>query len=74
MSTTTRKSLGGGGVAGVEEMRKYAPELGARYTVYISTRDLRRRNCAGNQVIVGAIGMSAASMWPYKMLTGLLKY
>lgn len=56
-------------VRAVEEMRKLVPELGARFTIYTKKEDLKDRSCP--EGTVGAIGMPAASMWPYKMVTGL---
>ncbi|RSL83278.1 hypothetical protein CEP51_004603 [Fusarium floridanum] len=55
----------------VEEMREYAPALGKRYTIYTSREDLRSRNVSDE--CIGAIGMRAGSMWPYKMVTALLE-
>lgn len=58
-------------VAALEEMREYAPTLGSRYTAYTSRNELRALNCS--DLVVGAIGMPAATMWPYKMVTGLFE-
>ncbi|CAH0023344.1 unnamed protein product [Clonostachys rhizophaga] len=53
----------------VEDMKKHAPSLGEIYRVYTAKEDLKARNCP--EECLGAIGMPAASMWPYKMVTGL---
>ena len=58
-------------VAAVEEMRRQDPKLGARYTIYDSRQKLRTLHVS--DTAVGAIGMAAATMWPYKMVTGLLE-
>ncbi|OJJ08769.1 hypothetical protein ASPVEDRAFT_144899 [Aspergillus versicolor CBS 583.65] len=57
-------------VSAVMEMRTVAPQLGALYTIYTSRKDLDKRNCS--KQVLGAIGMRAASLWPYKFVTGLL--
>ncbi|KAH7007025.1 FAD dependent oxidoreductase-domain-containing protein [Ilyonectria destructans] len=54
----------------VEDMRKYAPSLADRYSIYTTSEDLKARNCP--EECVGVIGMAAGSMWPYKMVTALL--
>ncbi|PKS12478.1 hypothetical protein jhhlp_000684 [Lomentospora prolificans] len=58
-------------VAAIDDMKKHAPELASHYTIYTSRKDLRARNCA--DIVVGAVGMPAATMWPYKMVTGLFE-
>jgi glycine/D-amino acid oxidase-like deaminating enzyme len=58
-------------VHALEDMREHAPTLASRYSVYTSKADLRHRKCADH--CIGAIGMPSASMWPYKMVTALLK-
>ncbi|KAF5009272.1 hypothetical protein FDECE_4484 [Fusarium decemcellulare] len=55
----------------IENMRKHAPYIAERYTIYTSPEDLKKRNCPEN--CIGVIGMHAASMWPYKMVTGILE-
>ncbi|KAK7413498.1 hypothetical protein QQX98_007646 [Neonectria punicea] len=54
----------------VEDMRQHAPSLGAIYAIYTTKEELEARNIS--QPCFGAIGMPAASMWPYKMVTSLL--
>lgn len=56
----------------LEDMRQHDPDLAAKYTVYTSRSDLQARKCTNDQV-VGAIGMSAASLWPYKFVSGLFE-
>ncbi|KAL1876797.1 hypothetical protein Plec18167_005207 [Paecilomyces lecythidis] len=51
----------------VEDMKKYAPDLGKRYTIYTAEKDLEARDCP--KQCIGAIGTRAASMWPYKLVT-----
>ncbi|KAH6880443.1 FAD dependent oxidoreductase [Thelonectria olida] len=58
-------------VNAVEDMQRHAPSLGALYKIYTVKEDLKARNCP--DACVGAIGMPAASMWPYKMVTGLFE-
>jgi len=58
-------------VGAVEEIRGYDPKLGARYTIYKSRQELRALHVS--DLVVGAIGMPAAIMWPYKMVAGLLE-
>ncbi|KAJ4299485.1 hypothetical protein N0V90_004730 [Kalmusia sp. IMI 367209] len=58
-------------VDAVEDIRKHDPELGARYTIYETRRALR--DIRVSDLAVGAIGMPAATMWPYKMVAGLLE-
>ncbi|KAL1896130.1 hypothetical protein Sste5346_004872 [Sporothrix stenoceras] len=56
-------------VSALEDLRKYDPSLANRYTVYTSREDLDQRNCKPH--VVGAIGMPAATCWPYKLVTFL---
>ncbi|RDW90741.1 NAD(P)/FAD-dependent oxidoreductase [Aspergillus mulundensis] len=58
-------------VSAVKDMGRYNGKLAARYTVYESRQDLKARGLGDH--VVGAIGMPAASMWPYKMVTGLFE-
>ncbi|KAL1610110.1 hypothetical protein SLS60_001775 [Paraconiothyrium brasiliense] len=58
-------------VKAVEDLRKHDPKLGKRYAIYDTRRQLRDLKIA--DVAVGAIGMPAATMWPYKMVAGLLE-
>ncbi|KAL4903575.1 hypothetical protein BDW74DRAFT_36665 [Aspergillus multicolor] len=55
----------------VKDMERHNSKLAERYTVYELRQDLQAHGL-GNHV-VGAIGMPAASMWPYKMVTGLFE-
>ncbi|KAL1856799.1 hypothetical protein Plec18170_003772 [Paecilomyces lecythidis] len=55
----------------VEDMKKYAPDLGKRYTIYTAEKDLEARDCP--KQCIGAIGTRAASMWPYKLVTALVQ-
>lgn len=55
----------------VVEMRKYSASLADRYSFYHTPEDLRARNCPLE--CVGAIGMRAGSMWPYKFVTQLFE-
>ncbi|KAL2824868.1 FAD dependent oxidoreductase [Aspergillus cavernicola] len=58
-------------VRALEDMRKHAPDLAGRYTVYTSRQDLNARSCPEKSV--GAIGMPSGSVWPYKFVTGLFE-
>lgn len=53
----------------VKDMRRVAPSLGEIYKIYTNRQELEERNCG--KECLGAIGMPAASMWPYKMVTAL---
>ncbi|KAH7177113.1 FAD dependent oxidoreductase [Dactylonectria macrodidyma] len=55
----------------VDDMRQQAPALGAIYNIYTAREELKERNIS--PACFGAIGMPAASMWPYKMVTSLLE-
>ncbi|WAO94392.1 FAD dependent oxidoreductase [Fusarium falciforme] len=55
----------------VEDMRRYSPALADRYTFYDSPDSLRARNCPRD--CIGAVGMRAGSMWPYKFVSGLFE-
>ncbi|KAF4951721.1 hypothetical protein FSARC_12844 [Fusarium sarcochroum] len=55
----------------VEDMKREAPSLGDRYTVYTSKSDLKAHDVPDGSV--GAIGTRAASMWPYKLVTAFLQ-
>jgi glycine/D-amino acid oxidase-like deaminating enzyme len=59
----------GRAVRALEDMRKHAPQLASKYTVYTSRAELRARNCADH--VIGAIGIPAATIWPYKFVTAL---
>ncbi|CAK7238279.1 hypothetical protein SEUCBS140593_010505 [Sporothrix eucalyptigena] len=56
-------------VSALEDLRKYDPSLASRYTVYMAREELDKRNCRPH--VVGAIGMPAATCWPYKFVTFL---
>ncbi|KAL3481885.1 FAD dependent oxidoreductase-domain-containing protein [Aspergillus californicus] len=58
-------------VRALEEMRRHAPDLADRYTVYTKRSDLDARACPKKSI--GAIGMPSGSMWPYKFVTGLFE-
>ncbi|OQU96981.1 hypothetical protein CLAIMM_02986 [Cladophialophora immunda] len=57
----------------LEDMRKYKPGLASRYTVYTSKHDLSARNLDLDEACVGAIGMPAGAVWPYKFVTGMFQ-
>lgn len=57
--------------AALDDMRAHAPELAAQYTVYTSPDRLQRVMKLSPRC-VGAIGVPAASLWPYKLVTGLM--
>lgn len=57
----------------LEDMRKHRPSLASNYTVYTSKADLNARNLDLDDHCVGAIGMPAGTVWPYKFVTGMLK-
>ena len=52
-------------------MQKHAPHLAKQYTVYTDQDHLRKVLKLSNRC-VGAIGVAAASIWPYKFITGLI--
>lgn len=54
----------------LEDLRKYAPRIADKYSIYSTRNELRKLACS--DVCVGAIGVPAASLWPYKMVTGLI--
>lgn len=58
-------------VRALEDMRKHAPDLAEKYTVYTSKADLEARHCPAQSV--GAISMPSGSIWPYKFVTGLFE-
>ncbi|KAK0638440.1 Gamma-glutamylputrescine oxidoreductase [Lasiodiplodia hormozganensis] len=57
--------------AALEDMRAHAPQLAAKYTVYTDPDRLHRVMKLSPRC-VGAIGVPAASVWPYKLVTGLM--
>lgn len=58
-------------IEALEDMRKYSPSLAGRYKVYTSAHELKKRNL--DKACVGAVGMPAGTMWPYKFVAGLFK-
>ncbi|KAG7405530.1 putative oxidoreductase OrdL [Fusarium oxysporum f. sp. rapae] len=58
-------------VAGLEDMRSHAPHLAEKHTVYTDTKYLTDVLKLSPRA-VGAIAVPAASMWPYKWITGVL--
>lgn len=59
----------GRAVQALNDMRQHALQLASKYTVYTDRAELRARNCADH--VVGAIGIPAASLWPYKFVSAL---
>ncbi|KAB2570633.1 Gamma-glutamylputrescine oxidoreductase [Lasiodiplodia theobromae] len=57
--------------AALDDMLAHAPELAAQYTVYTNPDRLHRVMKLSPRC-VGAIGVPAASVWPYKLVTGLM--
>ncbi|KAL1847983.1 hypothetical protein Daus18300_013743 [Diaporthe australafricana] len=55
----------------LEDMRQYSPELAAKYMCYLSRADLQARHLGEH--CLGAIGMAAGTLWPYKFVTGLFE-
>lgn len=55
----------------LDDMGRHSPKLAARYTLYTSARDLIARNLGPH--VLGAIGMPAGTVWPYKFVTGLFR-
>ncbi|KAI5459482.1 FAD dependent oxidoreductase [Mariannaea sp. PMI_226] len=58
-------------LAALEDMRVHAPHLAAQYTVYTERNHLRQIMKLSDRCI-GAIGVPSASIWPYKLITGLM--
>lgn len=58
------------GVAGLEDMRAYAPHLASKHTVHSDREYLRKLGLS--ERAVGAIAIPAASLWPYKWITSVL--
>ena len=52
-------------------MRKHSSELAAKYTRYLSRADLQALH--RGEHCVGAIGMAAGTLWPYRFVTGLFE-
>ncbi|KAF5240394.1 hypothetical protein FANTH_9654 [Fusarium anthophilum] len=57
--------------AALEDMRSHAPHLAEKHTVYTDESYLRDVLKLSKRA-VGAISIPAASMWPYKWITGVL--
>ncbi|KAL6915309.1 hypothetical protein ACHAP8_010591 [Fusarium lateritium] len=58
-------------VAALEDMRSHAPHLAEKHTVHTDESYLRDVLKLSKRA-VGAISIPAASMWPYKWITGVL--
>lgn len=58
-------------VAALEDMRAFAPHLAAKHTVYSDKKKLKD-DFKLSPRCVGAIGVPAASVWPYKWVTTVL--
>ncbi|CAL5869936.1 uncharacterized protein PFLUO_LOCUS4169 [Penicillium psychrofluorescens] len=57
-------------ILALDDMRKFAPHLASQYTVHTARDKIRALGCS--ERCIGAIGIPAASVWPYKMVTALL--
>ncbi|WZH50406.1 hypothetical protein QYS62_011650 [Fusarium acuminatum] len=57
--------------AALQDMGIYAPHLAAQYTVY-TDKDLVQKKYKVSSRCVGAIGSPAVSIWPYKLVTGII--
>ncbi|KAM0417223.1 hypothetical protein ACHAPT_012800 [Fusarium lateritium] len=55
----------------LDYMRASAPQLAKRYHVHID-RDYLQSGLKLSHCCVGAIGSSAVSVWPYKLVTGMM--
>jgi len=55
----------------LQDMRQHAPELANQYTIYSAEDAISKYRCA--DTCIGAIGVPAASVWPYKLVTSLLE-
>ncbi|OAP58160.1 hypothetical protein AYL99_07250 [Fonsecaea erecta] len=58
-------------ICALEDMQKNTPSLAAKYTLYTDRAELSSRNLSEH--VVGAIGMAAASLWPYKLVISLFE-
>lgn len=58
-------------LADLEDMRLHAPHLADQYTIYTNRHQLEKVFKLSNRC-VGAFGVPAASIWPYKLITGLI--
>lgn len=59
-------------VAGLEDMRTYIPEVADKYKICTDLNRLRAEMKLSDRCI-GAIIVPSASLWPYKMVLGLLE-
>jgi len=57
-------------IAALEDLRKHAPALAGKYTLYSTREDLSRFKCS--ERCVGAIGVKCATVWPYRFVTGMV--
>lgn len=55
----------------LEDMGRFVPAVAKDYTIYDATEAQTKLGCA--ETCVGAIGVPAAALWPYKMVTGFLQ-
>lgn len=55
----------------LEDMKTHVPELASQYIVS-TDRDYIKRVLKLSDRCIGTISVSAASVWPYKLVTGLL--
>lgn len=58
-------------LAALDDMRTQAPELADQYTVYTNRKHFRDVMKLSERCI-GAITVPTASLWPYKLVTGLM--
>jgi len=57
-------------ITALDDLRKHAPSLAEKYTVYSTREELSRFKCS--EKCVGAIGVKCATVWPYRFVTGML--
>ncbi|KAF2096170.1 nucleotide-binding domain-containing protein [Rhizodiscina lignyota] len=57
-------------VKALEDMRAHIPQLAAKHKVYNNSASLQEMKLSPR--CIGAIGIAAASVWPYKWITGVL--
>lgn len=55
----------------LEDMRIHAPHLANQYTIYTDRNHLQKEFKLSDRA-VGAFGVPACSIWPYKLVTGLI--
>ncbi|CAM1500474.1 Fc.00g096360.m01.CDS01 [Cosmosporella sp. VM-42] len=58
-------------IKALEDMRTHAPHLANKYKVY-TEKDRLHKVMKLSSRCIGAIGVPAASVWPYKFVTGIL--